>query len=110
MSEAKRRLSDEVEQGRLRTRRTGGLEKLLSFTLLSLTPLVPPPQPNIEEEGTSSSPVHELAQVRAQEVQETPLLALRVKPKTSDIANTCHILSVKNGLFSKEFQPKTCSS
>ena len=64
----------------------------------------------IEKEETSSSPVHELAQVRAQEVQETPLLALRVKHKTSDIANTCHILSVKNGLFSKEFQPKTCSA
>lgn len=71
-------------------------------TLPSQIPTLPH---KVKEEGTSSSPVHELAQVRAQEVQETPLPALRVKLKTSDIANTCHILSVKNGLFSKEFQP-----
>lgn len=71
------------------------MENLLSF----IPPLLIPPK---KEEGTSP-PVHELAPVRAQEVQETPLPALRVKPKTSDIANTCHILSVKNGLFSKEF-------
>lgn len=106
MSGAKRRLSDEVEQGRLRTRRTGEMEKLFPSPSL-ITPL-----PTRNEKGGDpvSSPVHELAQARAQEVQETPLPALRVKHKTSDIANTCHILSVKNGLFFKEFQPKTCSS
>lgn len=72
---------------------------------LSFTPtvLIPPSLSKIKEEGTSSSLVHELAQVGAQEVQETPLPTLRLKPKTSDIANTCHILSVKSGLFFKKF-------
>lgn len=83
----------------------GGPGELVEWINLSFTPtvLIPPSLSKIKEEGTSSSPVHELAQVGAQEVQETPLPTLRLKPKTSDIANTCHILSVKNGLFFKEF-------
>lgn len=82
-----------------------GPGELVEWINLSFTPtvLIPPSLSKIKEEGTSSSLVHELAQVGAQEVQETPLPTLRLKPKTSDIANTCHILSVKNGLFFKEF-------
>lgn len=44
MSEAKQRLSDEVDQGRQRTRSPGETEKLLSFAASSLT-LTPPHLP-----------------------------------------------------------------
>lgn len=105
MSGSKRRLSDEVEQGRQRTTRSGATLVLHCFIADPHLSLLLPSK--MEEEGTSSSLVHELAQVIAQEVQETSLPAPRVKPKTRDTANTCHILSVENSLFSREFQLDT---
>lgn len=47
MSGAKRRLSDEVEQGRLRTTLTGGMAKLLSV----IPPWLIPPLPILNKGG-----------------------------------------------------------